>query len=472
MEVPFPSFYQMLWLYFIQRLTAQRSPDAKQKEVEACIRFALGLPRGHAKTTFIKLFVCYCILYDLSNFILIVCANEPLAQNVLEDIHYMLSADTITSIFGSWQQSLTRDTKSLKRSYFNGKSKILAALGAGSSLRGLNIANRRPDFILLDDVQTRECAFSKAENEALRDWLFSTLLKARDLRRAFICYIGNMYNDTCILAQLQAHPQWETFITGAILQDWTSLWPEMYSVEALLAEYEHDARAGLADIWFAEVMNIPVGSRTSLLPNGKLPECPIPEDTKPLVEFITVDPAGYRKHSDDNVIVRHAVWGPEEYSVREIVNGIMNPGEVVETAIEMAVKNDIFLIGVETVAYQQALKWHIEQTLENMGLDDAIQVVELRPRNRSKLLRIQTFIQEVLAGRYHIEKPAYSKVLFQALGFRLDRNDNKDDILDCCAYGIDIRNEYGNMLMAFVPNSRREKITATVIPNNSFLDRS
>jgi len=480
--VAYPPFYQFLWSHFIKTLKDMDSkintqtPEeaaaaAKDEALQHCLRFALGLPRGHAKTTFIKLFMCYCILYDLCDFILIVCANESLAQNALEDVDAMLSSEIVEQVWGSWKGSLSRDTKGLKRAMFCGKSKIVAALGAGSSIRGLNIANKRPDFILMDDIQTRENAVSKAESKALMDWMIATLVKARNLHRAFLVFVGNMYNEDCILAKLKLHPQWETFVTGALLSDWTPLWGELFTVEQHLEEYRHDDAFGLGDIWFAEVMNIPIGGAASLLPEGNLPACVYDADDVPIAEFITVDPAGYRKHSDDNCIVRHGVWSYSEYSVREIVAGTFNPGEVVDKTLSMAVEHGITLIGVETVGYQQALKWHFEQKLRSLGLFKTITIVDLKPRNRDKTGRIQVLVQEIYAHTYSIEKAAIGQFLFQARAFRLDKKDNPDDILDCCAYGVDIRNEYGNMLISLPQAQQVSSATGVhVQENNTFLD--
>ncbi|MCP4989559.1 MAG: hypothetical protein GY928_26950, partial [Colwellia sp.] len=55
-EAPFPPFYKEVWAYMLQSLHTLPIQDT--------FRFALGLPRGHAKTTFIKLFVCYLVIHD------------------------------------------------------------------------------------------------------------------------------------------------------------------------------------------------------------------------------------------------------------------------------------------------------------------------------------------------------------------------------------------------------------------------
>ena len=56
-------------------------------QIGKLLRFALGLPRGYAKTTFIKVLICWMIVYDKAKFILIVCSNSDLAELLLADIH-------------------------------------------------------------------------------------------------------------------------------------------------------------------------------------------------------------------------------------------------------------------------------------------------------------------------------------------------------------------------------------------------
>ena len=73
-----PDFYCACFQLLVNR---------KEVDVGKLLRFALGLPRGHAKTTFIKILIVWLIVYDQAKFILIVCANAPLAELLLSDIH-------------------------------------------------------------------------------------------------------------------------------------------------------------------------------------------------------------------------------------------------------------------------------------------------------------------------------------------------------------------------------------------------
>lgn len=58
-------------------------------------RFAIGIPGGFAKTTFIKLLCLWYIIFSKKRFILLVGASEELAKNSLADICDMLSSPNI-----------------------------------------------------------------------------------------------------------------------------------------------------------------------------------------------------------------------------------------------------------------------------------------------------------------------------------------------------------------------------------------
>jgi len=231
-------------------------------------------------------------------------------------------------------------------------------------------------------------------------------------------------------------------------------------------------------VWYSEVMNIPVGGKLSLLPDGKIPETPVLDvvEETPLGGFITIDPSGYRKDSDDTGIAVHLIFAPYHYQVREISARIMNPGECIEEAFRLAEVYKIKHIFVETVAYQQSLQWHLQETVKLLpaGMQD-IQIIELKTGRRNKTSRIRVWIKSLLEGSYSLHKDVRAVVLYQALGFKIERTDNKDDILDVCAYGMDVRREYGDLILSnwsdnLEPPLGGEAGTAKVRDNNSFLD--
>ncbi len=175
-------------------------------------RYAIGIPRGFAKTTFIKLLCLWYILFSHKQFILIVGASEDLAVNTLSDICDLLGSPNIRKLFGNWQANVEVDTQALKVFSFRGRDIILRAIGAGTAVRGINRKNKRPDVIIMDDVQKRETSENKDLSDQLLKWILGTLMKARSNDGCTYIYVGNMYPQHCILEKLKNNTQWTSFI--------------------------------------------------------------------------------------------------------------------------------------------------------------------------------------------------------------------------------------------------------------------
>lgn len=433
---PLPLFYIAAW-----RLICSQDEDRADK----LFRFALGLPRGHAKTTFVKIIICWMIVYDQASFILVVCSNSGLAENLLADIDDILASDNITSIYGQWEATKAIDSKDTKKAAYHGRSVTLVARGWSAGIRGINLKNQRPDFIFCDDAQTKDNDNSPAEREKLMGELVGTIFKAVAHRgRRTIVYVGNLYSDECILQQFRKNPHWTSLVTGAILEDGSPLWPDLVSLEELKESYEHDEALGLSHIWFAEVMNDPQSILHSILPH------PLPaSDPEEILEddgaFITIDPAGFRKNSDDNVICVGKKFDNKGYAV-EMNRALKDPSEIIQEAIRLALKYNVTLIGVEAVAYQQTLCFWLNFFLRKLNITH-ITVVELHPHGRSKEARIRQYIAELYKGSQFILDPVCRREFtWQGSIYKLGKKENKDDILDAHAYFLDIRNEFWHLI--------------------------
>jgi len=430
---PLPLFYIAAW---------QLISSDDEDRIDSLFRFALGLPRGHAKTTFVKILIAWMICYDKASFILVVCSNSSLAENLLADIDDILASDNITSIYGQWNSgNKATDSKDTKKAAYHGRSVTLVARGWSAGIRGINLKNHRPDFIFCDDVQTKDNDLSPTEREKLLNELAGTIFKAVSHRgRRTIVYVGNLYSDECILQQFRKNPHWTSLVTGAILEDGSPLWPELVSLEELKESYEHDEALGLSHIWFAEVMNDPQSVLHSLLPKP-LPDSPVAEIIVDDGAFITIDPAGFRSTSDDNVIAVGKKYEDRCFGVA-MDRGIKDPSELIQKAIAMALEHGVSLIGIEAVAYQQTLCFWMTFFLRKLNINH-ITVVELHPHGRSKESRIRQYVAELYKGSQVLHDPACRREFtWQGSMYKLGKKENRDDVLDTFAYFQDIRNEF------------------------------
>lgn len=451
-----PDFYK----YVFALLSTREDAD-----IGRIVRFALGLPRGHAKTTFIKILICWLIVYDKVSFAAIVCATDDMAENLLADVSNILGSPNMEAIFGAWEMNLTTDNKTQKIAYYHERIIILVAKGAGSALRGLNIDNKRPDLIFCDDAQTKECDESPTERVKFRKWLTAMFKIIAPEGNRLIIYVGNMYSDECILYQLKESPSWISLVTGAILATGEPLWPELHSLESLYDSYVHDESLGEADVWFAEVMNDPISRATSLILEQP-PATPWEETMEPDAVFITIDPAGFKKVSDDNVIALHYVVEGKG-AVAKLDVGIKDPEQLILAALSMALENGASLIGIEDVAYQSTLLFWIQKYIQHANIQ-GIEIVPLKPRNRTKEYRIRLFVAEVIAGNYYLYAEPRAVWVWQALKYKIGKKENKDDILDAVAYGLDVRAEYWHHLKNLRTTGRLAHSAGVVEDNTPF----
>ena len=453
---PFPNYYVQLFQFL--------SAAASMEDLHEVIRIALGLPRGFAKTTFLKILVVWLIVHDKFSFITIICATEPHAENFVGDVDGILCSPNISMLYGSWENRKITDNKGEKKAQFHGKVVIINGAGAGSSVRGLSTDMRRPQLIICDDAQTKECAESEAESKHFIEWLVGTLFKIVDPFKSMIWYVGNMYNQECALYRFKEHEDWLSLITGCILESGKSLWPELHPIESIMSSFYHDEKLNMADTWFAEMMNDPTAKGSALL-NGPLPMFKFDGEIEPDTAFITIDPAGFRDGADDNVITGHQEINKKSY-IAEMDGGKFDPKTVIHRSLSMASRIRATLIGVEDVGYQQTLAFWFKDVMDAEKIS-GITIIGLPVARTAKEARIRSYLKEMYAGEhYFLREMDRMKVTWQAASYRAGKKNNKDDWLDSPALGNVVRNKFRHLLQR--PKSQDKNKDRLVMDNCPF----
>lgn len=426
----FPPLYHAMWKVLCDELDKETGQP----------KFAIGLPRGFAKTLLLKLLTVRVIVFSSRRFPLIVCNTATLAENFIADVIDVLNSPNIIRLFGNWKIGLEKDTQELKKFTFRGRGIILAGLGSGSSLRGINLKYERPDVIIMDDMQSKEESDSAVESNKQLTWMLGTLMKANNKQRCLFVYLGNMYASAgCILKKLKHNASWTSFITGAILADGQSLWPELRSLESLLEELENDESMGHPEIFYAEVMNDEeAGSRSTV----DFTAINIWEDSpEGLVRyheggFVIIDPALAKKASDDTAIGVCLLFDGEPV-MWDIITGKFNEMQKIEECFKLCFKYGVMAIVVETAAYQESLKFWIEQKKIQLGLA-GFRILTVSTGGVAKNSRIIAMTKSLTAkspgSRFHIHVRLRSSVQHQLLHWNPLTKNNKDDILDVMAH--------------------------------------
>lgn len=436
-EYAFPPKYLDLWNWLKEYIHRER--DFSQ--------LAVGLPRGFSKTTLFKILCLYVILFTQRNFILIVCESAPKAIAFIADVMDMLKEPNIKAVFGDYTLGLETDRQEKQVFTFRGRNIVIGGIGSGGDPRGLNVKHRRPDVMIMDDIQSKELAESQLQSESLERWMVGTLMKAKSPRRCLFIFVANMYPEPyhSILRKLKKNRNWVKFIAGGILADGTSLWEELQPVKQLLREYQNDLEAGHPEIFYAEVLNDETASSNHLIDVSKLPTLPYVDGDIPAGNFIIIDPATGKVDSDDVAVGYFEVYEALPVMMK-VKHDKFSPGTTIRTALQLALNYNCRLIAVESVAYQATLLYWFGFICAQMGIR-GIELVEVYPGGSSKQSRILTMFKALKAGEIFVAESCRAAVHTEILQFNPLKRDNVDNILDLLTYAPKVLNEFGEFVV-------------------------
>ncbi len=451
----FPPVFKSAWLWLLSNIAKQR----------AFPQLALGLPRGFGKTTVIKLFILYCILFTEKKFILVISSTAKLAENIIFDIQSFLDEPNIQKVFGDWRMGVTQDTQAMKKFGYRGRNIVLAGIGAGTSLRGLNINNDRPDVMIFEDIQTREDADSETISKQLETWMFGTAMKAKSPTGCMFLFVANMYpTKWSILRRLKANPNWTKFIAGGILADGTSLWEELQPIAQLQQEFENDLISGHPEIFFSEVLNDENASANNLVNFDKIPEYIWPNDQIPEGNFVIIDPSGWKKKSDE-VAVGYFEIHNEKPVLRRLVSERLSPSQTIEVAMRFCLEQNCRLVAIESVAYQATLSYWFQFICQQKGIV-GIHCVEVYPGINSKIARILGMFKEYQAGNVIVHPELRAEVHSQIVAFNPIKDNNTDDILDLLTYAPKVLENFAEFIRTWGEVVLQEMDSMGVIEDN------
>ena len=400
-------------------------------------RIAIAIPRDHAKTTLAKLSAIWHFIYTPSRFLVYLSNTNAVAAAATKDIISFICSEACVAIYGEPVFSQREDSKGNFTFTWCEKTVIVRALGAGQQVRGMNVDSKRPDLAVVDDVESaEEMETNKLGYEKLKKWFYTTFRKALDKRRNKIIQIGNLVSNKSILKDHLVSNHWTAVRLGAFTADGQVLWPARWSIEALRAEMLEYAKEGQLFGWLAEMLNMPMSESTGLLPGSglKLGQVVYPDDENIMMRCITVDPAisTNMTHADSAVacvhIYIHGAWQLAEYVAARGVG----PYDLFATIMELCIKWRVKTVGIESDAYQAALLAVCKHEAAKLGYK-SIGFLPIASNRASKHSRIVAWTNMIKKGYYRLtmaDMPLWREIQ----DYDLTTKRNKDDIIDCCAY--------------------------------------
>ncbi len=431
----FPGMFIAIWNFLKSKIFLTR--DFSQ--------LAIGIPRAFAKTTFVKIFIVYCVLFTTKRFPLVISSNEDHAINIIKDVCEMLAMTNILSLFGDFSINMERNQAQCKIFKFRGRRVILAGFGAKGSVRGLNIGLDRPDIIIFEDYQTKK----ESENEQLSEELYKEMLgthmKSKSPFGCLFIFIANMYpTPGSILKKLKNNKDWTSFIVGGILSNGESLWEELQPLEQLLAEYEKDLNAGHPEIFLAEVLNDESAGIKAGIDITRIPQCPYDADELPQGGVILVDPSLDNPTSDYNGVGVMLLYDGKPV-LHKVRLKRYTPFELIKVSIILAMELGIRLICVENIAYQSSLLFWYNKVCEDNGIT-GFQFMPLNVGGKSKNAKIMATLKELEKNEIYVGPEVRPLLVNEIIKFNPLKKNNQDTCLDLLTFMKKSIEQYGDLM--------------------------
>ncbi len=229
-----PPFHRQLCRLWQKRVMKGRIPGGDtldQMLAAPGCRLALAAPRGHAKSTVMSLQnALHAALYGYKKYILLVSDTESQAVAFLDAIKAELEENQLLQAdFGPQKGRVWKSGVILLQ---NGCR--IDAVGSGQKLRGRRHGARRPDLILLDDIENDQEVLSPDGRRKLERWYFAAVSKAGDKYTDMVC-VGTVLHHDSLLVHLLENPayrahRWqavERFSESSLWEDWRKLYTDL-----------------------------------------------------------------------------------------------------------------------------------------------------------------------------------------------------------------------------------------------------
>ncbi len=371
-------------------------PSDKSLEAADIHALVLAAPRGHAKSTWGTIaFPLWVLVTGRKGYVQVVSDTREQALGFVEVVRTVLQeSPRLRADFGFLQADGPEGTLDLAvPAGPNGEKPAfrlsrLQGFGSGQKLRGRNFQGRRPDLVVLDDVENDEAVENPARRKKLRQWFIKAVLPALDPTRGGLLALGTILHEDSLL--------WSVLhmFGGAIWRCWDEnenpLWPERFPQKHLR--------------WLRATMDAEdPGSFSQEMENRAQGD-----DEKPFKAFVSydqlperltllthVDPATGKQRGDFTALVTVGFSSDGTGYVLDAVIKRLGP---TETGRAILRQREVYpgKMQAEEVAYQSALVDIVALLSAEEGVFVPIQTV--KPKG-DKIARIESLAPAVETGR-------------------------------------------------------------------------
>lgn len=367
---------------------------------------ALAAPRGHAKSTAgTQTFSLAAMLFGFRDFELIVSATEKQAVDHVQEIRVELTENE--ELIETFQiHGLSKDNEAELVCHVGQRVFKIVAKGAEQKLRGIKWRNKRPNLVLVDDLEEDEAVMNSDRREKLSHWFTNALLPAGSDDCLFRVF-GTILHLDSLLQGLLNDPMWlsKCYRAHAAFDDFGGiLWPEKFPEPRLRGLRDMFARKGNSSGYSQEYLNLPVADtdryfRPEWFIGMRDEDRRAPKRFYSAIDFAIDEKA----RSDRTAIVTFGVMPDDRIAIVDCRAGRWDSLEIIDQMFEVHETFDPEIFVAETGMIQKALGpfLNAEMNRRKVYLN-----IELKTPTKDKRARAKSLQGRMRAGGVVVDDEA------------------------------------------------------------------
>ena len=399
--------------------------------------------RGGAKTTILRLVMSKRIAYGVSRTIMVLSASQSHALHSVRWVRKQVEFNKVwTQFYGMEKGDKWTDEHLEIKHRILGITITLVAAGITGQTRGLNIDGYRPDLILVDDPDDEETTSTPEQRQKTQNRFFgavvNSLTPASENPEAKIVLLQTSLDKEDLINTCHNDPSWVTCKYSIFDEEGNSRWSERYPTEEVIADKAAYMARGQILLWLREKECTVGDEETADFREHWIQYWDLLPDK--MVVVVSCDPApppsdaqvkrGLRD-KDEEVWSAVGLYQGNRYLLEQCAARDHDPEWSVNTFFAICQRWKPLKVIVETVAYQQTLKWLLEKAMQEKKQYYLIEEAKGRRKKRHRIL--QAYSNIASQGNFYIH-PSMQEFASQFASYP---NVKHDDRLDSASIALD-----------------------------------
>lgn len=449
--------------YFMPRAIRMASPKFHREIVDkienpANRLVAIKVYRDGAKTTLIRVIIAKRVAYGISFTILVVSASQDHSKKTIRWLKTQVEHNHLfKETFGLERGSKWTDEEIEIYNRTLDQRITVIALGIHGQVRGVNVEDYRPDFIIADDPCDEENTGTPEQRLKLDQLFYGGLMRglapATENPTATLALLQTPLHRDDLVESACRDSAWVHANFGCFDENGNSRWPERKPTEELLREKQSYAERNQLSIWYREMEVKVVAEETSAFRGDWLQYWDVPPEEG--ITYLAVDPTPPPKNTeqntsnistlDDAAIVAIRFTKGRVYLLDYYITKSPNPEEFLAKIFEFCILYKPLAIGFESILFARVMKYYLER--EMMKRQHFIQIIPIEDKRKKKDRILQALTGRASQRTLYIH-PSHTEFIDQFTSYP---DVSHDDLLDALSIAIEMINPaldtpHGNLI--------------------------